>query len=153
MGTVAALPCWEDSAMQICLDTCYSERGLVQPRLYLQLKVPGEAFRESTWGLFSRRERVSQNKGGAYAGRMKQPAGWHLFYHGANFGGCFFIVDRDGKHFDHFKPLSWSFCCIRFRPYWWVNIWCQFFKQDSAEQRTGDPLSLIKICIKVSKKC
>lgn len=47
MSKAAVFPCWEDGAMQICLDACYSEKGLVQLRLYLHLQVPGEALLES----------------------------------------------------------------------------------------------------------
>lgn len=59
VGTAAAFPCWEHSALQICLNTCSSEQSLIQPRLYLHLKVSGEAFLESIWGLCSWRKGLS----------------------------------------------------------------------------------------------
>ena len=139
MGTVAAVYLLgRQSHADLLLRYLLFWAGLASAKALFTSEGLWWGFSREQMGLFSCRERASQNKGGDYVGRMKQLAGWQLFHRGANYSGIFLFVDQGGKHFDHLQLLSWLFCGTCFRPYWWVGTWCQFLKQDSAEQRTKD---------------
>ena len=139
MGTVAAVYLLgRQSHADLLLRYLLFWAGLASAKALFTSEGLWWGFSREQMGLFSCREWASQNKGGDYVGRMKQLAGWQLFHRGANYSGIFLLVDQGGKHFDHLQLLSWLFCGTCFRPYWWVGTWCQFLKQDSAEQRTKD---------------